>query len=59
MNPIVSLDRLLRSTADAFHDALRAVLEDDVHRARDVLRGSAVRRILAIRAESGRAARAR
>lgn len=47
MNTIASVDHLLRSTTDAFHGALHAVLEDDVHRARQVLKDSATRRLLA------------
>ncbi|NYG57275.1 hypothetical protein BJ980_000198 [Nocardioides daedukensis] len=39
-------DRALFSTADAFCDTLHAVLDEDLHRAREVLKGSAVRRRL-------------
>jgi hypothetical protein len=38
------LDLLLRSTHDAFHDALRSLLDGDRHVARRVLSGSAARR---------------
>jgi hypothetical protein len=39
-------DRLLHSVTDALTDALHAVLDEDVHAARGVLRGSAARRRL-------------
>ncbi|WP_345455052.1 hypothetical protein [Nocardioides marinquilinus] len=47
MNITADLDVLLRSTDRAFREALHAVLDDDVPRAREVLRGSAGRRRLA------------
>ncbi|QIG43844.1 hypothetical protein G5V58_14660 [Nocardioides anomalus] len=40
------LDALLRTTSAAFCDVLHAVLDDDVPRAREVLKGSATRRRL-------------
>ena len=51
MNITADLDLLLRSTAGALRDALLAVLDDDVARARGVLHGSAARRRLVTSAE--------
>ena len=46
MNLTSDHDRLLRSTEDAFSATLHALLDEDAHAARGVLRGSAPRRRL-------------